>query len=212
MRAAIPAALVAVLLLGSQPGLAQIQPPPPPTQPRLPPPLQPPVLLSLDALQVAGQKYRISGRVAATNPNLCGVVITGAATGVATCDAKGYFDAIFAVATPGQIQAVVSDGISQSGPSVLTLTNAAPSVGNFRAVQGPGNSWTFSGSVTDEAAAGLSVTLAGPAGVNGATATVLADGSWSVTLTLPDGTSGTVSATATDWYGLTGVAYTSFGS
>jgi len=170
----------------------------------------PPVLLSLAAQQVAGQRFRIYGRVADETPASCGVVITGAANGVALCDAAGNFDAIFNVPAPGMINAVVGDGQLQSGTSMLALTNGAPTVGGFIAVQGAGNTWTFSGTVGDEAQDGLTVTLSGPAGVSGASATVQANGSWSVTLTLPEGTGGNVTATVTDWYGLTGAAYTTF--
>jgi len=170
----------------------------------------PPALLSLNAVQVSGQRYRIFGYVGDETPASCGVVITGAANGVALCNQQGYFDAIFNVTTPGDIFAVAGDGQSQSGMSTLTLTNAAPSVGGFIAVAGSGNTWTFSGTVGDEARSGLTVTLSGPAGVEGASASVLPGGTWSVTLTLAPGTSGNVTATVTDWYGLTGAAYTAF--
>jgi hypothetical protein len=171
-----------------------------------------PVILSLQAQQVPGQKFRIFGSVADETPQNCGVVISGAASGVVLCDAQGNFDGVFSVQVLGQIQAVAGDGSAQSGASVLDLTNEAPTVGNFIAVQGPNNTWTFSGTVGDEAPEGLTVTLAGPAGVQGATATVLANGSWSVTLSLLEGTSGTVTATVTDWYAQTGSATTTFGS
>jgi hypothetical protein len=155
-------------------------------------------------------KYRISGRVADETPINCGVVITGAASGVAMCNAEGYFDAIFNVATPGTIFAVVGDGQTQSGASMLLLTNGAPAIAGFKAVQGPGNTWTFSGTATDEAVTGLNVSLTGPPGVNGLTATVFGNGAWSVTVTLPEGTSGNVTATVTDWYGQSGSGYTTF--
>lgn len=170
----------------------------------------PPVLLSLAAEQVPGQRYRIYGRVADETPASCGVVITGATNGVALCDGSGNFDAIFNVPAPGMINAVVGDGQLQSGASVLALTNVAPTVGGFTAVLGAENTWTFSGTVGDEAKVGLTVTLSGPVGVQGASTTVQANGTWSITLTLPAGTGGNVTATVTDWYGLTGAAYTTF--
>ena len=170
----------------------------------------PPVLLSLAAEQVTGQRYRIYGRVADETPASCGVIITGAANGVALCDAEGYFNAIYSVGAPGVIYAVVGDGQLSSGASMLTLLNAPPTVGGFIAVQGAGNTWTFSGTVGDEAPDGLTVTLSGPAGVNGASTTVQANGTWSITLTLAPGSGGNVTATVTDWYALTGAAYTTF--
>jgi hypothetical protein len=170
----------------------------------------PPVIVSLQATQVPGRKFQIYGRVADETPASCGVVISGAASGVLLCDAGGNFSGVFDVPTLGQITAVAGDGQLSSRPAVLNLTNAAPTISNFTAVGGPNNTWTFSGTVGDEAPGGLTVTLSGPTGVQGATATVANDGSWSVTLTLPAGTSGNVTATVTDWYGDTASAYTSF--
>jgi hypothetical protein len=167
-----------------------------------------PIIASLTAVQVPGRKFRISGRVADDTPGTCGVVITGAASGVAMCDANGNFDAIYDVPTLGQITAVPGDG-TQSGDAVTrTLGNNPPTVNNFIAVQVTGGQWTFSGTVADECPAGLTVSLTGPAGVNGATATVAANGAWSVTVT--PGAGGFVTATVTDWYSARGSAMTYF--
>jgi len=169
----------------------------------------PPVIVSLEATQLAGRKFRITGRVADETPASCGVVITGAASGVMQCDSVGNFSGVFDVPALGQITAIAGDGQLSSRPAVKNLTNDAPTI-SVSAVGGPNNTWTFSGSVGDEAPVGLTVTLAGPTGVQGATATVAADGSWSVTLSLPEGSSGNVTATVTDWYGQSASGYTSF--
>jgi hypothetical protein len=171
---------------------------------------QAPVIVSLTAVQVPGKKFRISGRVADETPASCGVVISGAASGVTLCDANGNFDAIYDVATPGDITAIAGDGQLSSTPVGLTLGNAAPTT-TIRAVRS-GGQWTFSGTVTDEAPAGLTVTLSGAPGLNGRTATVAADGTWSITLILFSQAQGIANATVTDWYGLTGRASTPFGS
>lgn len=170
-----------------------------------------PVIVSLEAQQVPGRKFQITGRVADETPGVCTVVISGVASGALRCDAGGNFSGVFDVANLGQIQAVASDGLLNSAPAYRTLTNSAPTIANFTAIGGPDNTWTFSGTVTDEAPAGLTVTLSGPAGVDGATATVGAGGGWSVTLTLAPGSGGNVTATVADWYGLTASAYTTFG-
>jgi hypothetical protein len=168
-----------------------------------------PSITSLSAVQVPGRKFRISGHVFGGTPGRVGVVITGAANGVAMCNGNGDFDAIYDVPTPGAITAVAGDGTNQSAPVNASLVNNAPTV-EVIAVQGPGNTWTFSGSVGDECPAGLTVSLGGPAGVNGASATVGEDGSWSVTVTVAPGTSGLVTATVADWYDLTGSGQTYF--
>jgi hypothetical protein len=208
VRAGLSAAAIAFVLAFAGEAAAQLPPPPPPPPP--PGGNNPPMIIALDAQQLPGKKFRIFGRVADETPQACSVSISGAANGSAPCDAAGNFSKVFDVAALGNIVAVASDGTQQSQGAQHTLSNAAPSVNNFIAVGGPNNTWTFSGSVGDEAPGGLTVTLTGPPGVQGATAIVQADGTWSVTLTLTPGAGGNVTATVTDWYGATGSGYTSF--
>jgi hypothetical protein len=175
-----------------------------------------PSITSINTQQVPGQKFRVYGRVDDDTPGTCGVEIRDAATdipmGIAMCDAHGNFDYTVNVpVVPVSIKAIPGDG-SQSGPPVVrNLANNAPSV-TVSAVQGPNNTWNFRGNVGDECPEGMIVTLAGPAGVNGVTATVLANGAYSVTVTLSPNASGQVTATTTDWYGQTGSGSTYFGS
>lgn len=169
----------------------------------------PPVIQTFSAQQVPGQKFRISGKVNDNTPGSCSVTISGAASGTIPCDATGNFSAVVDVATPGSITAVASDGQLQSGQFPYLLSNMMPTP-SIIAVQGANNTWTFSGTVQDEAPAGLTVTLVGPAGVQGATATVQSNGTWSVTVTVAPGAGGQVSARVYDWYGQLGVGYTSF--
>jgi len=169
-----------------------------------------PVISSFAFEQVPGQKFRFHGRVSDETPGTCAVVIAGAANVIAMCDASGNFDVTSNVASPGTITATPGDGTLTGAQITRNLTNDPPTC-SIIAVQGPNNTWTFSGYVGDECPQGLVVTLSGPAGVNGATATVQAGGAWSVTLTLAPTASGFVTATVTDWYGLTGSSTTYFG-
>src|SRR5262245_370965 len=168
-----------------------------------------PMIDSVSTIQVPGRKFRISGHVSDNTPGQCRLTITGAANGTINCNPNGYFDQTFDVPTPGAISLVAGDGVLESGPTYTTLSNFAPTV-SVIAVEGPGNTWTFSGAVGDECPAGLTVCLSGPAGVNGASATVLADGTWSVTVTVGPGTCGQVTATVNDWYSETGTGMTYF--
>jgi hypothetical protein len=168
----------------------------------------PPVITSITAVQITGERFRVYGTIADENPGGCGIVFSGITSGVGTCDANGNFDVILNVPTLGVLHATPGDGV-QSGTTVAdTLTNAAPTTGII-ATQAGGN-WTFSGTVGDEAPLGLTVVLAGPPGVNGLTATVAANGTWSVTVTLAHGTSGFVMAAVEDWYGEVGTGTTYF--
>jgi hypothetical protein len=168
-----------------------------------------PVLISLQATQVAGKKFRIFGQVADETPASCSVTITGAASGAAQCDSGGNFSVVLEVPTLGEITVVASDGQWSSTAAGLMLTNGAPTI-TIRAVRRQ-NTWTFSGTVSDEAPAGLTVTLSGGSGVNGLSTTVAADGSWSISVAGLLTAGGTATATVTDWYGLTGSASTPFG-
>src|SRR5262245_41966880 len=108
VRAGRPVALAFILLLAPA-ALAQD------TTPSTPPPLGPPpfgsdsgtggaisvssnqapVIKTIRAVQLAGKKFRIYGTVADETPATCGVVMSGAATGVVLCDSSGKFDGVF---------------------------------------------------------------------------------------------------------------------
>ncbi len=76
-----------------------------------------------------------------------------------------------------------------------------PSIMNFQGVQGP-NGWTFSGSVQDdESVEGLTVNFGGL--LSGQTASVAADGTFSITVVLEPDAQGIVTAVVTDLDGLT---------
>src|SRR5438067_12876340 len=87
-----------------------------------------PVISSISSAQVAGRKFRIYGKVTDDTPASCGVVLSGAASGVVLCDASGNFDGVFDVETPGAATAVAGDGQLSSAPVNLNLANAAPTI------------------------------------------------------------------------------------
>lgn len=169
---------------------------------------KPPVIMSISAAQVAGQKFRFTGTVGDDTPGSCSVTMTGAAQGSAPCDSAGNFDVTLDVPALGTVTVVASDGNASSNSVDLGLTNAAPAT-NCRAII-RGSTLTISGMVADEAPGGLTITLSGSAAVNGLRTTVLANGVWTTTATILPGGHGTVTATVTDWYGLTGSATTTY--
>lgn len=168
-----------------------------------------PVITSITAVQVPGQKFRIYGTVTDDTPASCSVTLTGAASGTVACNASGQFDATFDVTTLGTATAVASDGAQASDPVNVTLANAAPAT-TCTCVAGKNGLLTISGVVTDEAPAGLVVMLSGSRAVSGLSAIVLADGTWSTSTTIPAGSHGTVTAKVTDWYGLQGTGSGSY--
>ncbi|WP_020474377.1 hypothetical protein [Zavarzinella formosa] len=171
-----------------------------------------PVVTSLFAYQITGNRFRVTGTVSDETPTTCTVAITGAGTINLGCDSSGNFSGIVNVPSIGTLTATPNDGLLTGSSVSQTLQNAPPTLSNFVAVPGDGNTWVFSGTVADEATEGLSVTLSGlPSGYSGS-ATLDATGSFSITVTLPAGSSGEVTGSLTDWYGSTVTAVTYFGS
>jgi len=168
----------------------------------------PPMIVGLQSMQVPGAKFTISGRVADETPGSCTVTFTGAANATALCDSGGNFSVTVNVPVLGLVTVVASDGQLSSDPAAFNLANAAPTT-TVTAIHGFGNNWTIGGTVGDEAPLGLTVTLSGHPAVRGRTATVLANGNWSITVTMTS--FGIVNASVTDWYGLTGTASTPAG-
>ena len=198
LRAAVPTVAAFLCLVSASPSYPQY----PPGGGN-----QTPVIVSLITNQVAGQKFRISGRVQDNTPGSCTVALTGAAVQTLTCAADGTFDAVVNVPTLGAMTAKASDGVNISTAVNRTLANTAPGVMNFIAAHSEGNTLTLSGMVTDEAAPGLFVAVSGP-GFDSSFSTVGATGQFSITVPFITGFTGTATATVTDWYGATGSATT----
>jgi hypothetical protein len=142
--------------------------------------------------------------VADETPGSCGISVTGAAEGVAIADVHGNFDAVFDVMSPGGATLTAGDGRMQSQPINLMLANNAPTV--TVSAQRQANVWVLSGKVTDEAPGGLQVRLSGSKTVAGLTATVQANGTWSVAVADKDLDLRSVVATVADWYALESAA------
>lgn len=167
-----------------------------------------PAITNMSAVQVPGKKFRIWGVVSDDTPGQCSVVMTGAANGVANCDASGAFDNVYNVPQLGAVTAIASDGVNQSAPSVLGLTNAPPTVTVIATRSG--DQVTISGTVSDEAPAGIVVTLTGHRAYDGHTLTAGAGGAFTATFTIPREVSANVTASVVDWYDEPASGSTSF--
>ncbi len=171
----------------------------------------PPAVTMLFVAQLPNKQFQICGTISDETPGGCTVTISGAASGTVSVGSNGQFSGTFSVPSLGYISAVAYDGTQNGSASTTNLTNAAPSISGLMASAGNNGIWTISGTVSDEAAYGLTVTLTGlPNGTE--VATCAAGGSFSITVYIPAGNSGQVTATVTDWYGSSGSANTNFGS
>lgn len=145
----------------------------------------------------------LSGRVTAENPGGLTVNFTGKVVATTTTNSDGTFALSAQASGLGTIQVTTTDAWGQvSNTAQVTVTSKAPVISNFTAVQGTNGYWTFSGTVTDESAAGLTVTFTGLPAVQGQTTKVNADGTFSLIVQIPSNQNGWVSAQTTDWWGL----------
>ncbi len=140
----------------------------------------------------------VFGTVTDELPDLTNVTFSGAVTGTATVDAEGNFSATLQASEIGQITATFLDQWGQSASDSVTLQNNKPTISDFQAVPAGGNYFTISGFVNDEQPNGLMVQLGG---VSTETIEVGVTGYFSITIELPPGTTGTLTATVTDWWG-----------
>jgi hypothetical protein len=182
--------------------------------------------LTLTATVGQNQTITLSGRVTSGQPGGAGlsgvsVAFSGAAAGSALTDAYGNFTYQTMASAGGTVRASVTDaagltssasaqvtsgsGISPSGNGTSggTLSGStAPVVTSFQSTEGTGHSWTFTGHVQDSNLMGLQVHFGGLASLVGQTATVGADGNFSLTATLQPAEDGRATAQATDAAGL----------
>jgi hypothetical protein len=145
----------------------------------------------------------LTGQVSNPNP---GAGMTIQFSGACNCStvtaADGTFFLSCPAATLGTITASASNGDNTICSAQAVLTSRAPTITSFQAVRGTNNLYTFSGRVSDEFPAGLTVQFSGIEPLGGQTATVAADGSFSISVFLPQGETGEVSVQVTDWWSL----------
>jgi hypothetical protein len=133
------------------------------------------------------------------------ITITGVVNATVVTDSAGNFTLTTNAAGLGIVDAVTIDsrGIASNVASVTIQANP-PVIGGFTATEGANHVFTFSGAVTDQTPAGLTVSFGGIPSLASQSTTVNADGSFSLTLQLQcDGSdNGTAWAQTTDWWGL----------
>jgi hypothetical protein len=163
-----------------------------------------PQITAFTAIVQSGHMVLLSGTIIDSNPTAALVSFGGLASGSITPDASGHFSVQENLPGLGMVSAAVKDpGGALSNPAQTMVIDAPPVIVNFRAINNGGNSWTFSGQVQDEDAAGMVVTLGGIPALNHVFVTVQANGSFSCTVTLQPGESGNATAVCVDAWGQT---------
>jgi len=159
--------------------------------------------LSLSISYGSQHNVTLSGQLTDLDAGSGSVSISGVAGGTAVTDSSGNFSLTTTASALGEVDATATDAWGQvSNIATVMVSDTAPVIQNFAVIRGAGNTWTFQGSVVAGYAEGLVVTFGGHSSIAEQTATVGADGTFSVTLTLPPGAYFCASAITTDWWGL----------
>lgn len=159
--------------------------------------------LTLSVTYGAGRMVTLSGQVSDGIPGSLTVSFAGKAVGSVVTNNDGTFSGTFEASALGLISATVTNGLGfVSSAATVTLASNAPVISEFAAALQGGTTWIFSGRVTDENHTGLVVRFDGLASLEGKTATVQANGTFSLNVQLEPGEAGMALAEATDWWGL----------
>jgi hypothetical protein len=159
--------------------------------------------ITLNVVMLNQRNIQLCGQVTEPGANVSGLTVTisGEATGTTTTNSNGVYSVVLQAAALGDVHAKTVDGAGQaSNDAVYTLACDPPVIQNFTASQN-GNIWTFTGTVVDESAPGETVTFGGISQLNGKTATVNSNGTFSLSVWLPSGLDNTVWAQDTNWWG-----------
>lgn len=169
-----------------------------------------PLSLSLSVSNVDHRTVTLWGTVVdpnpGGNPGQLTVTFTGACEGSAVTNADGSYCVTVDANALGDIHATVNNSADLgSNDAVATITCQAPTI-TIQVIHQTSNLYTLSGSVSAAPAEGLIVTISGFADLNGLTATVAADGSFSLTLALNASDCGLVTAQVADWWSVSASA------
>ncbi len=159
--------------------------------------------ITLSVSYGSGRTVTLSGTVTDLDAGGRTVTFTGVVSNTVNTRGDGTFSLTAQASGLGNVWASTVDLWGQSSNTAsVTLTDDAPTIGNFQAVEGTNRVWTFSGTVTDgEGAGGLTVTFGGLPTLNGKTVNTAADGTFSLTIQLQVGENGTATAQTTDAWG-----------
>ena len=158
--------------------------------------------LTLSIAYGSNNSVTLSGKMTDVDAGGRYVTISGASSGMTMTNSTGDFSFTTTPMNLGAIHASATNQWGQVANSTdITVTNNRPVIEDFVAIHNYGNLWTFQGRVTDESPMGLTVHFGGMPSLNGQTATVQGDGSFTSTRYLTDGETGTATASTTDYYG-----------
>jgi hypothetical protein len=176
---------------------------------------QPPSIESFSVSQAGRHDVLLEGSVSDDGP-VSGLAVgfTGVVVGSTSTDADGNFSVVLTASALGTITATATDeGGLSSDPSNADLTNLPPTI-SVTARQVAGGCWIIEGSVSDEWAYGLTVTLSSSHPLlDGVSVEVGSNGGFEFSILDPTAnlSGATVAASVTDWWGESDTSFTSIG-
>jgi hypothetical protein len=162
--------------------------------------------LTVSHTYLSGHNVHFTGAVSGPGAGNAMVEFQGEVSGLVVPNADGTFD--FTATAAGLGNVLVG---AVAGPNVVSnvasdpIANDAPVIVNFAVKQLDSTTYQFTGKVLDEYPAGLVVVFGGqPVSLQGQKATVQSDGTFSLTVTMAQGSADTGTADVqvqSDWWG-----------
>jgi hypothetical protein len=139
-----------------------------------------PATLTMDVTYGEGRTITLAGALS-DHETLEGqtVKITGQASGMTTTDANGQYSVTLTASALGEVVGICADAIAS-----VTLTDPAPYIHVFDAIEDDYGVWTFRGRVEYRYTEGLVVNFGGIPSLDGYSATVDADGNFTLSMML----------------------------
>lgn len=166
-----------------------------------PPPPPGPETVSVNVTYDPNRQVTLTGQLSGQSGPLAyqGINLGGVVNGSTLTDSQGNYTITLGVSQLGQVTAASADG--QSNTATATLVNGAPVISSFTATFEGGGMWEIAGSVSGAPTQGESVSFGGIPALNGASANVNPDGSFTLFIMVNNGNGGIATAQAVDWWG-----------
>ena len=155
--------------------------------------------ITLTVTAASADSVTLSGTVTDIDAAGESVAISGALNETVTADANGNFSFTMPTADLGSVNVATTDQWGQAGG--VAANSFPPVIETFSATQSDGNTWIFAGTVVAPNVQGLTISFGGLASLAGQTATVAANGTFTLVQALGLDEYGTATAQTTDLNG-----------
>jgi len=165
----------------------------------------PPAIITVTAVNRTWHDIEVSGTVKAGTSTHLAVMVGGVLGGDVYVDDDGTFSFTQEATDLGDIQLIAYDDLGgQSDQVTIEATTMPPTISSLTMTRTSNqDEWVIAGQLSDETIEAVTVVLSGPGPLNNRQLTVTSDGSFGCVVTLSWNATGTLSALATDCWGIT---------